>query len=92
MQISIEEATTITQAFTKSNSFITRQLLKLLATSAEELEFPFPYENLVMSPTTYKNKFLIYMKNDSSKRGELQVEKLVKETFKQVESDYPIFM
>jgi hypothetical protein len=78
MIISQIEALRIIEIFTKSSSFITKQILKLLATSADELEFPFPYVDFVMSPTTYRDQFLIYNKNDSSIEGERKMEKLVK--------------
>ncbi len=92
MQISDSQAITVVQSFTNSNSFITRQLLKILATSADELEFPFPYENIKMSPTSRRDSFLLYLKNDLSKRGELQLEKLVKETIYKNEVEHPYFV
>lgn len=92
MQISDFEAVVLIQTFTNSNPFITKELLKILATSADELEFPFPYENIRMSPTSRRDSFLLYLNNDSSRKGDLTLEKLVKETICKHEVNHPFFV
>jgi hypothetical protein len=90
MQISSLDAEKFIKNIMHSNSFTTKQILKILATSADELEFPFPYEQIMMSPTSRKDSFILYIKNDSSKTGDLKLKKLVKEILE--ENNHPIFI
>lgn len=76
MKISELEAVNLIQYFTKANSFIAKQVIKLLATSTELLEFPFPYENITMMPTTHRNEFTLTI-NDASKEEITEREKLI---------------